>query len=153
MVIVLFLVFVGVTQFSNNGVANFRYDKKVNEPSAELKKDPAKAEYVKKNITLASIGTLDEIEAGSPTPTKYIYGTIKNNGDKRIIKLQLTVYYFDKGGKLIAEGSIWPILGNKAKLDSIKPDSSRDFQFLVTGTVPGWSGKIRAKVSDVEFAD
>lgn len=151
-VTVIFLVFIGVTSLSNKG-AGFIYDRKVNELSAELKKDPSKADYVKNYLKITELGTLDETDPGDTSPSKYIYGTLRNSGDKRVIKLQLTVYYFDKNGKLIAEGSIWPIMGNKEKPDSLKANSSKEFQFLLTSIVPGWSGRIKAKISDVELLD
>lgn len=144
--------YIGVTSFMQ-GPGKAGVDKKVFELSTALKRDPAKAEYVKSFVTLISVGTLDEIEAKTGTEKKYVYGTIKNSGDKLIIKLQVTVSYLDKNNKLIAEGSAWPILGAKAKPDSLKPQSSKEFRFPISNLNPEWSGRIRAKISDIELAD
>jgi hypothetical protein len=151
--IIAILLFLAISHFSNKGPQKFKYDKKIDEVSAELKGDKAKADYVKNHVSLSRIGTLEEIDSRSSAPSKYVCGTIKNAGDKRIIKLKITIYYFDKNGKLIAEGSMWPISGSKGKPDSLKADSSKDFQSLITNINPDWSGKIRAKVSDIEFLE
>lgn len=121
--------------------------------SDELKSDPVKAAYVKNNVVLSGIGTLDETDPRSAAISKYVYGTIKNSGNKRIIKLKITVYYMDKNGKCIAEGSAWPIPGTKANHDSLKANSSKDFQVLITSISPEWSRVIKAKISDVELLD
>ena len=144
--------YIGVTGFMK-GSWTAGVDKKVFSVSAALKRDPAKAAYVKNFVTLVGVGTLDEIEAKTGAEKKYVYGTIKNTGDQRIIKLQVTVSYLDMHNKLIAESSAWPILGAKAKPDSLKPQSSKEFRFPITYVNPQWSGKIRAKVSDIELAD
>ena len=149
----LLLLHLGVFFPQNKGPGKTKQDKAMDELSQELKADKSKADYVKSYVTLARIGTLEERVEDDPTPSKYVYGTIKNSGDKRIIRLKVTVYYFDKAGIRIAEGSSWPILGAKGKPDSLKPGSSGDFRFLINDMPDGWSGKIRAKVSDVELAE
>lgn len=121
--------------------------------SDELKSDPAKAEYVKNYITLKEIGTLDEADSKYGTVKKYVYGTLRNSGNKLVIKLKVTVYYLDKSGACIAEGSIWPVLGTKAKHDQFKPDSLKDFQIEIINANPAWSRTIKAKVSDIEFLE
>ena len=125
----------------------------VNELSAELKRDPAKAKYVKENISLTGIGTLDEGEPGSAAYKKYFYGAIKNTGSKLVIELTATVYYFDKNSRCVAEVTMPIVRGTKAKPDSVKPNSSKDFQVPVDDINPAWAGKIKAKISDIEFAD
>jgi len=121
--------------------------------SDELKSDPAKAEYVKNYITLKDIGTLDEADSKYGTVKKYVYGTVRNSGNKLVIKLKVTVYYLDKSLSCIAEGSIWPVLGTKAKHDQLKPDSAKDFQVEIKNINPAWSRNIKAKVSDIEFLE
>lgn len=151
--IALFLIYAGLNKLSG---INFTPDilcTKAGQLSEELKRDPEKADYVKKNITLSDIGTLDETDPRSTAISKYVYGTLKNSGSKIVIKLKITIYYLDKNGRCIAEGSIWPILGAKSKPDSLKSNSSRDFKMLITSVVPEWSRKIKAKVSDIELLD
>jgi len=125
----------------------------VNELSRELKRDRVKASYVKDNISLTGIGTLDEAEPGSVSPKKYFYGTVKNVGSRLVVKLVATVYYFDKNNRCISEVSMPIVRGTKAKPDSVKPNSSKDFQVPINNVNPEWSGRIKAKISDIEFAD
>lgn len=121
--------------------------------SAELKADPAKAKYVKNYITLSDIGTLEEVDPKSTGTTRYLDGTVRNNGDKTVIKLTVTVYYFDKAHKCIAEGSLSPILGTKHKPDSLKPGAVKDFKLPIMNADPRWAGAIQVKVSDIELLD
>lgn len=122
-------------------------------PSAELKADQVKADYVKRYVTLSGIGTLDDTGIATGAPTKYLYGTVANAGGRLVIKLEITVYYFDAKDVCIAEGAVCPVLGTKGKPDSLKPNASKEFRVPLPMQPPGWSGKIRAKISDIEFAD
>lgn len=133
---------------SIGGFAGLRYDKGL---SPELKKDRSKADYVKKYVTISDTGTIEETAPGSSAVTRYVYGTIKNAGDKTIIKLTITVYYFDKAGRCIAESTLSPILGTREKPNSIQPNSSKEYKLPIVNTDPAWSGRIREKVSDIEF--
>ena len=144
---ILGLIFIGTANFLKGSTA-IKYDNKL---SPALKSDPVKADYVKKYITVTNVGTLEETDPKSSAVTKYFYGTIKNAGDKTVIKLTLAVYYFDKNGRCIAEGTISPILGTKGKPNSVEPASSKDFKLPIINTNPEWSGRIKEKVFDIEF--
>lgn len=155
-VLLSFLACVGVLVVSlvvYFGASALQSSMKVSSPSAELKSDPVKAAYVKNYITLSEIGTLEETDPKSSAVTKYLYGTVKNTGSKLVIKLTLTVYYFDKKGGYVSEGSVSPVLGTKSKPDSLKSGSSKDFQIPIINVSPQWAGRIKAKVSDIEVAD
>jgi hypothetical protein len=126
---------------------------KTPELSAALKADKVKADYVKYSLTLSRIGTLEESEQRSANTVKYAYGTVKNAGEKILIRLQVTVDYLDKNGRIIAEHSAWPVFGAKGKPDSVKPGASREFQVLMTNTNPEWAGRIKMRITDIELAD
>jgi hypothetical protein len=151
--IVSMLAYAGYASMLNKGHAKNGYDKKVDLPSAELKKDPVKADYVKKYVALSGTGTIDEVDPKSAAPKKYVYGTLKNSGDKLVIKLKVAVYYLDKNGNILAEGSVWPIFGSKSQPDSLKAGGSKDFQCPITDMNPAWTGRIKVRVSDIEFLE
>jgi hypothetical protein len=130
-----------------------RWSARIGSLSAELKRDPIKAKYVKNNITLSDIGTLEEIDSRTSASTKYLAGTVKNSGDKTVIKLTVTVYYFDKAGTCIAEGTLSPVLGTRTKPESLKPGRSKDFKLPIMNANPQWAGRIKEKVSDIELLD
>lgn len=121
-----------------------RYDKGLN-ASGES--------YIKKFITLSGIGTLEDADPKSAAPTKYAYGTVKNNGERMISKIKIAVYYLNKKGKRVGDDSAWSVFGTSAKPVSLKPDSSKDFKILIADINPEWSGRIEARVIDIEFAD
>jgi len=135
------------------GYVKSRYDRKIGELSAELKQDPAKAAYVKNFVTVSGIGTLEETDSDSGVTTKYIYGTLKNAGDKTIVKLSLTVYFLDKNGRLVDSAPASPISGARGKTASLKPKNLREFRLPVSNVNGAWEGHIRAKVSDTEFLE
>ena len=145
------LISVFISTSGPNLLKGLTADKDYTKLSPALKSDPAKADYVKKYISVTDLGMLEETDSKSSAATKYFYGTIKNGGDKTVIKLTLTIYYFDKNGQRIAEGTISPILGTKDKPNSLKPAGSQDFKLPIMNTSPEWSGKIKHKVSDIEF--
>lgn len=144
---ILLLIFMGTANLLKTFTAGI-YNNKM---SPALKSDHIKADYVKKYISITEFGTLDETDPGSSTAIKYLYGTIKNAGDKTVIKLVLAVYFFDKKGRCIGEGTISPIFGTRDKPNSVGPGSSKDFQVPVMNANPEWSGRIKEKVSDIEF--
>ncbi|MDD5496389.1 MAG: hypothetical protein PHP46_04745 [Candidatus Omnitrophica bacterium] len=148
---VLALAYMGVANFLTKSLPAMESDKKIKALSPELKRDKAKADYVKDYVALTSIGTLDETDSKTGATVKYLYGAIKNNGNNLIIKLTLTIYFLDKNGRIVTEGSVSPILGTKTNPSSLKSGAAKDFQFPVSNISPQWSGRIRAKISDIEF--
>lgn len=146
-ILILALIFIGAANLIKSA-SPIKYDNKL---SPVLKSDPVKADYVKKYIAVMDVGTLEETDPGQSAATKYFYGTIKNSGDKTILKLILAIYFFDKNGRCIAEGTIAPILGTKGKPDSLKPAGSKDFKLPVVNASPEWSGRIKEKVFDIDF--
>lgn len=147
---VLFLILLaGIGVFV---ITNVRYDKALGTYAVKVAVT-GKDDYIKNFITLSGIGTLDETTPRSLAPMKYAYGTVKNLGQKTINKIKVRVYYFNKANKRIGRDSAWSFFGSTAKPVQLKPGESKEFKFLIGDINPEWSGKIEAKVADVEFAD
>ncbi len=122
--------------------------------SAENQAAAAKADYMKNYIALTGIGTLDELTPKAAAPAKYVYGTVKNNGNKTLDKVKVTVRYLDRNGKRLGEDSGWSAFKTlKGAPDVLKPGDAKEFQFLIVNTDPAWFGKIEAKIADIEFIE
>ncbi|MBP7056410.1 MAG: FxLYD domain-containing protein [Candidatus Omnitrophica bacterium] len=114
----------------------------------------SKADYIKNYTALTGIGTFDEITPKAVAPSKYAYGTIKNNGNKTIDKVKVNVYYLNKTGKRIGEDAGWSGFKTlKGKPDVLKPADAKEFQFLIVNTNPEWFGRIEARITDIEFVE
>ena len=79
-------------------------------------------------------------------------GTIKNNGDKEIKKVELLVMFLDENEKSIYENTYNPLY-NSDKYESVvlKPNYVNEFSFNTDGVPSGWSGKVQYKISNIEY--
>ena len=87
-----------------------------------------------------------------------VFGTIVNNGTKTLKEVEITVYFLDVSGKAISEASFWPVYTGRISFSGdnkpLKPNYVQDFGYSLKDHVPtGWSGRVRAKISDIEFDD
>ena len=93
------------------------------------------------------------------------YGTVpgvkfglKNNGDRSLSRVEVTVYFYDKNGNAIYEDDYVPIYErNYSGLSELKPNYINRMEknefYRVEGLGPEWSGKAEAIVTEIEFAD
>lgn len=93
------------------------------------------------------------------------YGTVpgvkfglKNNGDRSLSRVKVTVYFYDKNGNAIYEDDYVPIYErNYSGLSELKPNYINRMEknefYRVEGLGPEWSGKAEAIVTEIEFAD
>jgi hypothetical protein len=88
---------------------------------------------------------------------KGVFGTIINHGKRTLDQVQITVYFLDKNGTIIGEKDIHPVLVTKYSIRDnkpLKPNYVKDFGYSIEDDAPSlWGGKIKAKISDIEFAD
>lgn len=158
------ILFAGVLAFGLSVVLRgVRYDTvlktfAISLPSPENSVDReaarSKTEYIKNYIGLTGIGTMEEVNPKAVAPSKYAYGTVKNNGNRTIDKVKVAVYYINKSGKRIGEDSGWSVFKTlKGKPDTLKPGDAKEFQLLIVNTDPEWFGKIEARVVDIEFLE
>ncbi len=85
---------------------------------------------------------------------------LKNNGDRNLTKVEVTVYFKDAKGEIIAEEIYNPILVNEysflSKSDPLKPNYIKEFEassYFSSSSVPSeWQeGNAVAKITDIEF--
>lgn len=87
---------------------------------------------------------------------KGVFGTIINQGDRTLNKVKITVYFLDKSGTIIGEKDFYPILVTKYSSGDnkpLKPNYVKDFGYSIEDAAPSlWGGKVKRKISDIEFA-
>ena len=80
-----------------------------------------------------------------------VFGEIKNNGNRSLKEVEITVYCLDKDGKAIFEKKYYPILISRFSQGiPLKPNYSQKFGYKLDAP-SDWSGNIRAEVTNLEF--
>lgn len=84
-----------------------------------------------------------------------VFGEVKNNGDKTLNKVEITIYCLDKNDKVIFEKTYLPVLVSEYSFMSdnkpLRPNYSRRFGCKLNDAPSDWSRKVRVEVTDVEF--
>lgn len=84
---------------------------------------------------------------------------IKNFGNRTLERIEVTVSFFDRQGKVIHEAKYHPVSENSFDPDSkpLKPgfiwQLERDHFYTEKSTPTEWSGKAVAKITDISFMD
>ena len=113
------------------------------------KTDEAEAlrqEYIAKHMILENIGVSGK--------ERSILGEVRNNGDKPIGVLQITVYFLDANGKRMDERryTVVSTLSLMTPTAPLQPGESKSFDYFVEDYAPeGWAGKVEARISNIRF--
>ena len=86
-----------------------------------------------------------------------VFGEIKNNGDRTLKEVQITVYCLDTDSKPISEEKFHPVMDVKSSFSlrdhmPLRPNYAQKFGYELD-TTSDWSGKIYVEMTNVEFAD
>jgi hypothetical protein len=107
-----------------------------------------KAYFDKIEVRNVSQGTTTSNEDG-------VFGEIKNNGDKTLSKVEITVYCLDKSDKVVFEKSYYPVLVTKYSFGGdnapLKPNYSKKFGYKLDDAPSDWNKKITVSITDIEF--
>ncbi len=113
----------------------------------------ASLEYAKKHISISNLVAKKGIVDGHA----YIGVKLKNNGKKTVSDIELTVFFYDKGGNIIHDGDVKPLkLYSTADYQKpLKPGYIRqlrvDQEFIIADIPSEWSGEISGKITGVSF--
>jgi len=115
-------------------------------------------QYIKDSLVLESVivgegyGKYDTPGYSTKKPT--VEGKIRNNGNKSLSMVEITVYFLDASGKRIGEKTYTPIYTSSFMGDStpLKPNYVRDFGYVVNEDAPSeWANKVEVIISDIVF--
>ena len=87
---------------------------------------------------------------------KGVFGEIKNNGDRTLTEVQITIYCLNTTNKPIFEKTYHPVLGTDFGFGDaaipLKPGYSRKFGVKLDDAPSEWSGQVDVKVTKIDFA-
>jgi hypothetical protein len=111
--------------------------------------DPAISAYLSK-ITIGSV-KVSKTDLGGDG----VFGEIKNEGDRTLKEVELTIYCLNPAGKRVFEKPFRPVLVSEFSFgDSnqpLKPGYSRQFGVKVNDAPSDWSKKVDVKVTSLQF--
>ncbi len=86
-----------------------------------------------------------------------VFGELKNNGDKTLDKVEITVYFLDKQGNPVSEKTYTPVNASAQNFgmsdtSALKPKYSRKFGYKADDAPSDWSKKVNVQVTKVQFA-
>jgi hypothetical protein len=84
-----------------------------------------------------------------------VFGEVKNNGDRTLKKVELTIYCLDGAGKPIFEKQYHPVLVSDMSFGNdnqpLKPGYSRQFGVKMSDAPSDWTQKVDVKVASIVF--
>lgn len=85
-----------------------------------------------------------------------VFGELKNTGDRTVKTVDVTIYFLDKDGNVVAEKEYSPIFQTEYNFGGhdrspLKPNHARKFGYKAEGAPSDWARKVKAKVTKVEF--
>lgn len=134
-------------------------NKQISEKVAEPKKDLG-ATYIKEFLSLKDVKVFNgygqfDVPGYSDTK-KAVKGNIKNNGDKSIAVLEITIYFLDSNEKRVGEKS-FTVVSTESLMNAtsaLKPNYSKDFGYIVAEDAPSdWAGKVEVEISKIKFEE
>lgn len=84
-----------------------------------------------------------------------LVGTLKNTGDRTLLRVTLAIYYLNAKGQPIFEESYSPITASDAddQDELLKPGYVKEFSHGISDVPSEWAGKVKVEISKLEFLD
>jgi hypothetical protein len=127
------------------------------ETTKEINLFEEKQAYLK-NVELKNLKVSEGKKYGFGDLVPGVFGTIVNNGNRTLRKVELTVYFLNAEGVIVGEEDFFPIFvsdysfGDDSKL--LKPNYVKDFGFSVEKDAPStWAKKVKWQITDIEFME
>lgn len=86
-----------------------------------------------------------------------VFGELKNNGDRILAKVEITIYFLDAQGNPVSEKTYTPVNEGAQNFgmsdtSALKPRYARKFGYKADEAPSDWSKKVRVEVTKVGFA-
>ena len=115
-------------------------------PQSDLEEDAYRANILVRNVKVSKT-ILDE---------DGVFGEIKNDGNRVLKRVELTVYALGGDGKPVFDDKFYPVLDSQLAFgdsgEPLKANYSRKFGYKLDAPSE-WNKKVRVEVTKVEFAD
>lgn len=122
-----------------------------NTSSDTLSSSPEEVAYVS-NVVISKV-EVEQTILNEPG----VFGEVKNNGDKTLDEVEITIYFLDKQGNPVSEKTYSPINASARNFgmsdtSALKPKYSRKFGYKADDAPSDWSKKVTVQVTKVQFA-
>jgi len=93
---------------------------------------------------------------GSPNPG--LFATLKNNGNRTLNEVEVTIYFFNNKGAIVSEKKLYPVSVSKYRPgrdnDPLNPKKAKKVGYLVKDFAPPtWAGKVQMRVTGFIFKE
>ena len=93
---------------------------------------------------------------GSANPG--VFAVLKNNGNRVLNEVEVTVYFYNKKGAIVSEKKLYPVTVSKYRSgrdnDPLGPKKAKKVAYLVKEFAPSsWAGKVQMRVTDIVFKE
>jgi hypothetical protein len=129
-------------------------------PKEENKAQANVAKLVKSNkaymanleLTGLTVGKGKRYLFKSPNPG--VFATLKNNGDRTLKEVEITIYFYNSKGVIVSEKKLYPVSVSKYRPgrdnDPLEPRKSKKIGYLVKEfSPPTWAGKVTMRVTNI----
>ena len=96
------------------------------------------------------------VRVGKAFDTNWVFGEIKNTGDKTLKKVEIIVYCLDAKGQPVFEKSSHPVSVSERSSgnnESLKPNYSHKFGVELDHVPSDWGKIVDIKITNIEFMD
>jgi hypothetical protein len=105
---------------------------------------------------MSSIGLVG-VRVGDGLTGKGVFGEVKNNGNRILSKVEITIYCLGDDNKPVFEKTYTPVLVSSFSLgdanEPLKSGYSRKFGVRLDDAPSDWAGDVNVKITGVEFAE
>lgn len=144
--------YIEITKIDSKSVEAVNAEARKLELEEKIKDYEKEQEYIK-NIIIRNVHIGESFlgETG-------VFGEIKNNGNKTLKKVEITIYCLDKSGNPVFEKDYHPVLvsdyiGISDANEPLKPNYSRKFGVKMDDAPSDWARKVRVEITDIEFEE
>ena len=122
---------------------------------AKLSKDK-KSYLANLELINLTVGKGKKYLFGSPNPG--LFATLKNNGNRALNEVEVTIYFFNNKGAIVREKKLYPVSVTKYRPgrdnDPLNPKKAKKIGYLVKDFAPStWAGKVQMRVTGFIFKE
>jgi len=139
--------------------SNSKAKQAINKIGDEIEEAEFKQAYIE-NIEIFEFEAkrIDSFLKGKNIPA--VRFALKNNGDRSLDKVEVTVYFYDNNNQPIYEKTFTPVLVSEYSFSNdgpLKPNyiwrGETNNYYTIEQLGPEWSGKAKATISDIRFSE
>lgn len=156
MLILLGLILIGLIFFNVLGPKEFAKTKHLQQTDSSVVISQEENIITKEKTAYYEKIIIRDVRVGKALDSTWVFGEIKNTGDKILKKVEITIYCLDAEGNPVFEKSSHPVSVSEwssGDNESLKPNYSQKFGVELADAPSDWAEKVDIKITNVEFMD